>query len=575
MDEFIKILTNEVTLIGLTALLILLVVLLVLRQSKIKKLHRAMKELENQYNSVKSVPLTFKLNKSIALAKVNQDLQETVELFKGSYDKTCDTLKVIATNLADFEDMISTGDISNAEKIYNDIKGALQEIETQVHKQNLDFDVILEEETRKRSEINECKERYREIKNIIQTKQSLYAHSYEQLQLKLSDLEKQFTSFEEWMVASEFDSAKTCLSQINTELENLETVIVSLQDLIEVAKGHVPHQIDEVSQTFSLAKNKGVYLNHLEVTKNLELISDSLKDDLASIRECNVSNVSSNLEELKKRLEQLMMQIEKEDQSYEGFVLEYPKSVEYLADIKDVVEYCFNLIEKMGERFEFEVTHDKLKEINTSVIKQEKTLKELEELVNNATTPYSQLLISLKELTQELTLTSNDLKDVKAIVDSTKNDEQRAINQIVKLKLILHKTQVSTRKHPTVKISERYNEDLVESMRLIETIENVLTQVPVNIPLLNNSVNDAIDYIYKLYNNVNNIIETSLMFEKAMVIGNMYRSTYNDVDAELTHAELSYRSGEYTVALKKVIGVIEKFYPTDYDTMLKGKVAND
>ena len=82
-------------------------------------------------------------------------------------------------------------------------------------------------------------------------------------------------------------------------------------------------------------------------------------------------------------------------------------------------------------------------------------------------------------------------------------------------------------------------------------------------------VDGAIDFIYKLWNNVNNVVGTALMVENTIVFGNKYRSTYADIDSELTRAELCFRNGEYTQALKIAIATIEKIHPGSYEKLIK------
>ena len=53
------------------------------------------------------------------------------------------------------------------------------------------------------------------------------------------------------------------------------------------------------------------------------------------------------------------------------------------------------------------------------------------------------------------------------------------------------------------------------------------------------------------------------------VFGNRYRSTYADIDSELTRSELSFRNGEYTQALTTAIATIEKIHPGNYESMIK------
>ena len=82
---------------------------------------------------------------------------------------------------------------------------------------------------------------------------------------------------------------------------------------------------------------------------------------------------------------------------------------------------------------------------------------------------------------------------------------------------------------------------------------------------MNKTLDEAIDYIYKLYNNVNNVVGMALMVENAIVFGNKYRSTYPEVDRELSRAEFAYLNGEYTQALTIAIACMENLFPHEAD----------
>ena len=64
------------------------------------------------------------------------------------------------------------------------------------------------------------------------------------------------------------------------------------------------------------------------------------------------------------------------------------------------------------------------------------------------------------------------------------------------------------------------------------------------------------------------------MAENAIVIGNMYRSSYPEIDSELTRAELAYRNGEYTQALTIALNTIRKVHPETIDELTKKKGNN-
>ena len=70
-------------------------------------------------------------------------------------------------------------------------------------------------------------------------------------------------------------------------------------------------------------------------------------------------------------------------------------------------------------------------------------------------------------------------------------------------------------------------------------------------------------------NTPNNIVGMAIMVENTVVFGNKYRSTYPDIDSELTRAELCFRNGEYTQALTIAISTIEKIFPDTYEKLIK------
>ena len=96
---------------------------------------------------------------------------------------------------------------------------------------------------------------------------------------------------------------------------------------------------------------------------------------------------------------------------------------------------------------------------------------------------------------------------------------------------------------------------------------------PIVLEHLSNQVDTARDIIYKLYENIHNLIVTADMVEEAIVFGNRYRSTYSDIDSELARADLCFRNGEYTKALKIAIQCIEKIHPGSYEKLLLNKVS--
>ena len=98
-----------------------------------------------------------------------------------------------------------------------------------------------------------------------------------------------------------------------------------------------------------------------------------------------------------------------------------------------------------------------------------------------------------------------------------------------------------------------------------------MSHSPLDVQTLNADLQEAIDFIYKLYNNANNLIGIAIMVENAIVFGNRFRSSYPEMDSELTRAELCFQNGEYTKALKVAIQAIESLHPGIYEKLVARK----
>jgi len=141
--------------------------------------------------------------------------------------------------------------------------------------------------------------------------------------------------------------------------------------------------------------------------------------------------------------------------------------------------------------------------------------------------------------------------------------------------LIVNEIQVKIRKHRLPEISDQYEGDLRKANEYLKTLTNLLNEDLLNNNLLSSTLQEAIDFIYLLYNNVNNLVGMALMVENTIVFGNKYRSTYPEVDSELIRAELNFRNGEYTQALTIAMNAIERLNLEGYQQQIKENAISE
>lgn len=555
--------------IALVALIVLFLVILIIKRMNLHQLKQKMQAVEKRYNNVKSVPLPFKLNKAVALARVNPEILENVNDFKNNFEEIQENFKSIVHVLAETEDVLVIGKSKHAKLNLQDLNQMLNQIEKQVDQLNSRLDSILEEENQQRGQITELKEMFRQAKTDLTARSVQLSPSLPALESRLAEIEKAFTSFEEWMYASEFGKAKEKMEEIQITLDELRHWIDELPELIGLANGVIPKQIDEIAELTKRLNAKQVYTRHLEVENNLALIQETTQQDQISLSRCQVTAVQEHLRENQKRLAQLLTSLQKEETANEDVSKHIELLGSGLTEIKNMHGQLTEHLKKDAGRFGWENLNDLLIEKQKSIGLLEASLLQSTKVVEENSMPSSSLMLKLKESLQDVHNAKNDLSHAFERLSSARNDEDRAKKQLLKLHLIMNEIQVKIRKFKLPVISETYEGDLRKSYQYVNSIAKLLEESPLDIQLLNATVNDAIDHIYKLYNNVNNLVGTVEMIENTIVYGNKYRSQDAELDTQLTRAELLFRNGDYTQAIKVAIAAVEAVQPKHFEGLIK------
>ena len=116
MDNVKEILSDIRVIIAIAVLVVLLILWFIVQKLRSNKYRRQLQELEVKYNSIKSVPLSFKLNKAVAISRVDPDAMNKVAQTKDDFDKAQANLRQMSQTLAETEDAILVGKLRKAKK---------------------------------------------------------------------------------------------------------------------------------------------------------------------------------------------------------------------------------------------------------------------------------------------------------------------------------------------------------------------------------------------------------------------------------------------------------------------------
>ena len=183
MDQIITFLSRIEVIIAILAIILILIIYLIVHKVKLNGYKKELGKYEVRYNSIKSVPLAFKLNKAVAIAKVDSNMNEKVSHARDDFDQCQNNLRQIAECLADIDDNIVMGKTKLAKNGLLDLESSISLGENQVSKLNEFLDSVLEKETAQRQEVTILKEKFRLLKQEANDKSSLMNYSWAKIDL--------------------------------------------------------------------------------------------------------------------------------------------------------------------------------------------------------------------------------------------------------------------------------------------------------------------------------------------------------------------------------------------------------
>ncbi len=551
--------------IGGLLLVAVIIVLIIVSNTKKTNVKKSIDELNVRFNSVKTVPLAFKLSKAQAMAKRNDDTSIEVKEYYQKYEDAQRNIDYINSRLEDLDDLFASRKYGECNQTIEEINDNLELSEKEVK----DIDKFLEKFSQKENEQREqsakLKEEFRELKLYINKNSNTLSIAFDGIEKKIQNVENLFSTSEEFMYVGDYLSSQDCLEKIQDNIIDIKASAKKIPELINDTKGVIPTLIEEVNRQYALLRQRGVYTKHLEVEKKLNEVQNVVSEDIKILTTGDIGNVKQDNADSKDKLNTLLNKLNNESDAYQKVRTVSDNIALKLNETKGLLNYVKVAYNKDSKRFGIEDLSTYLSEKEENVNKFQADFIELNQDIASNDSASTLLLEKGEDILSKVNADATSLMEHKVTFDKNATDEQRAKGQLMKLQVVLNEVEVKVLEYHLPTIADSYIDDLKIGREKIAEIKEQLAKVPIDIEQLNKSLDNAIDFIYKFYNNVNNIVGMAIMVENAIVFGNKYRSTYPEVERDLSKAEFSYLNGEYTKALTMAISCMEKLFPNSND----------
>ena len=555
------------------AILVALIIFMIVYHSiKLKIYRQEILDLQNQINGIKTLPLQYRLGRVQSIAKNMPEVAEEYEQFTKDFEKITEFQKNelgVLVNVVD--ESLFYGKTHGIKKKFALIREMTQRYDHDAKDLLARIEKVTEIENIQRVEIIRVKGKYREVGN-----------EYEKIRVKVEEfvphalemfkeLDDDFVKLETLMNNQMFADAKNFTEEIENRIDSLQENLKDLPSYVYVVSDLLPSKIDKVDELITSLEGDEYALEEMNIAARRQEVDEQMEESIAHVKNVDIKGAAEVLEPLTGLIEELVIDLGKELDSYKQFKEKWRESYNELQRLTDVYQNTMKEYRRLITEFvidEEEVVISKKYEEFKQI---QKDANDLIEQMESGHFAYANMLEHVENLYDRMMQHDAYLEEFKKQKEDidTKNQKTEELLENINIVLLEIKSEIKNEHLPLV--NDSYRDYIADSYNKVEEIKRFKTHKPVVLNELCAKVEGARDVIYKLYDNVHNMIVTAGMVEDAIVYANRYRSMFLEVNTELTKAEVLFRNGEYRNALQVAVDILERLEPGKYEELIKRK----
>lgn len=555
------------------AILVALIIFMIVYHSiKLKIYRQEILDLQNQINGIKTLPLQYRLGRVQSIAKNMPEVAEEYEQFTKDFEKITEFQKnELGVLVNEVDESLFYGKTHGIKKKFALIREMTQRYDHDAKDLLARIEKVTEIENIQRVEIIRVKGKYREVGN-----------EYEKIRVKVEEfvphalemfkeLDDDFVKLETLMNNQMFADAKNFTEEIENRIDSLQENLKDLPSYVYVVSDLLPSKIDKVDELITSLEGDEYALEEMNIAARRQEVDKQMKESIAHVKNVDIKGAAEVLEPLTGLIEELVIDLGKELDSYKQFKEKWRESYNELQRLTDVYQNTMKEYRRLITEFvidEEEVVISKKYEEFKQI---QKDANDLIEQMESGHFAYANMLEHVENLYDRMMQHDAYLEEFKKQKEDidTKNQKTEELLENINIVLLEIKSEIKNEHLPLV--NDSYRDYIADSYNKVEEIKRFKTHKPVVLNELCAKVEGARDVIYKLYDNVHNMIVTAGMVEDAIVYANRYRSMFLEVNTELTKAEVLFRNGEYRNALQVAVDILERLEPGKYEELIKRK----
>lgn len=553
-------------------LIVLIIFMIIYHSVKLKVYRQEILELENQITGIKTLPLQYRLGRVQSIAKNMPEVVEQYEEFTKDFEEITEFQKNELGVLVDEVDAaLFYGKSHGVKKKLAMIQEMTQRYDRDAKALLARIEKVTEIENIQRIEIIRVKEKYRQVGNEydkIRIKvEEFVPHALEMFK----ELDDDFVKLETLMNNQMFADAKKFTEEIENRIDSLHENLKDFPSYVYVVSDLLPSKINKVDELIASLEGDDYALEEMKVAARRQEVDEQMEESIVQVKNVDIKAAAEVLEPLTGLIEGLVIDLSKELDSYKQFKEKWRESYNELQRLTSMYQQTMKEYRRLITEFVIDEEEVVINKKHEEFIQIQNDANDLIEQMESGHFAYADMLEHVESLYERMMAHDAYLEEFEKQRDEIEKKNQEAEELIENINIVLLEIKSEIKNEHLPLVNDSYRDYIADSYNKVEEIKRFKAHKPVVLNELCAKVEGARDVIYKLYDNVHNMIVTAGMVEDAIVYANRYRSMFLEVNTELTKAEVLFRNGEYRNALQVAVDILERLEPGKYEELIKRK----
>ncbi|QPC47241.1 septation ring formation regulator EzrA [Mangrovibacillus cuniculi] len=368
--------------------------------------------------------------------------------------------------------------------------------------------------------------------------------------------------YEELTGNGDYLKANSVVTELLEHVTVLEKKLTQIPSYLNDFSNPITADILDATEGFAEMKKMGYNLNHLKLEEELKALENLQATILQDLYQGSIAVASEKGEELTNRIESIFDHYQVEVEARTNTKELEPKVKDLLDTVTILHEEAMEQVEEVKRSYELaKEEKDAPTNFYSTFNKLKKRYEGLADGLAQSNVIYSSTHEALIEIENELTQLELHYKEYIAHLKTLRKDELLSKEIIAKTKLQLMDIAQRLLKSNTPGVPASFQAYLEETTNHVQHTFDLLKQNPLNMKLINESVEEASSRVKELDERVEELMDQCRLAEQVIQYGNRYRNRYEVVKIGLTQAEKSFRSYQYQQALEEAATALEEVEP--------------